>query len=225
MSDKIRLVVFDCDGTLVNSQYSIIYCMQAAFEEEGLTPPDEESIRRIIGLPLTQGISFLDPEIPETVIGKIQEAYSSFWQVLRKQSELDEPLYPGTVEVLEKLISRGWSLGIATGKSYRGLIATLEKHKILEMFESLQTADKSRGKPDPEMLINAMNDVGAPAENTFMVGDTTFDMEMAVNAGITAIGVEWGYHYASELKTSGAHIIIKDYLALPNVLDDIWSSS
>ena len=225
MSDEIRLAVFDCDGTLVNSQYSIIYCMQAAFEEEGLTRPDEESIRRIIGLPLTQGISFLDPKISQNVVDKIQEAYSSFWQVLRKQSELDEPLYPGTVEVLEILIARGWILGIATGKSYRGLIATLEKHKILEMFESLQTADKSRGKPDPEMLINAMNDVGAPAKNSFMIGDTTFDMEMAFNAGVTAIGVEWGYHDASELKASGAHIIIKNYLDLPNILDDIRSSS
>ena len=225
MSDEIRLAVFDCDGTLVNSQYSIIHCMQAAFEEEGLTRPDEESIRRIIGLPLTEGISFLNPKISQNVVGKIQEAYSSFWQVLRKQSELDEPLYPGTVEVLETLIARGWILGIATGKSYRGLIATLEKHKILEMFQSLQTADKAHGKPDPEMLINAMSDVGASAANTFMIGDTTFDMEMAFNAGITAIGVEWGYHHASELKTSGAHIIIKNYLALPNVLDDIWSSS
>ena len=225
MSDKIRLVVFDCDGTLVNSQYSIIYCMQAAFEEEGLTPPDEESIRRIIGLPLTQGISFLDPEIPETVIGKIQEAYSSFWQVLRKQSELDEPLYPGTVEVLEKLISRGWILGIATGKSYRGLIGTLEKHKILEMFESLQTADKAAGKPDPEMLINAMDEVGSTAKNTFMIGDTTFDMAMALNAGVTGIGVDWGYHDSSELKAYGAHMVIKHYSDLPDVLDQIQSAS
>ena len=185
--------------------------MQAAFNKAGLSQPDEESIRRIIGLPLTEGIQVLNPEISEGIIEKIKVSYSSFWQALRKNSELDEPLYTGAIEVLDELVARGWILGIATGKSYRGLLATLEKHNILEIFESLQTADKAEGKPDPEMLINAMADVGTTAKNTFMIGDTTFDMAMALNAGATGIGVDWGYHDSSELKTSGAHMVIKHY--------------
>ena len=225
MSDAIRLAVFDCDGTLVNSQYSIIRCMQAAFNKAGLSQPNEECIRRIIGLPLTEGIQVLNPEISEGIIEKIKVSYSSFWQALRKNSELDEPLYTGAIEVLDELVARGWILGIATGKSYRGLLATLEKHNILEIFESLQTADKAEGKPAPAMLINAMADVGTTAKNTFMIGDTTFDMAMALNAGVTGIGVDWGYHDSSELKAYGAHMVIKHYSDLPDVLDQIQSAS
>ena len=225
MSDAIRLAVFDCDGTLVNSQYSIIRCMQAAFNKAGLSQPDEESIRRIIGLPLTEGIHILNPDISERIIEEIKVSYSSFWQTLSKKSELDEPLYTGAIEVLDELSARGWILGIATGKSYRGLLATLEKHKILEMFESLQTADKAEGKPDPEMLINAMDEVGSTAKNTFMIGDTTFDMAMALNAGVTGIGVDWGYHDSSELMAYGAHMVIKYYSDLPDVLDQLHSAS
>jgi len=130
-------------------------------------------------------------------------------------------LYEGTLDVLKKLALAGWTLSVATGKSMRGLLETLEKNEILSRFSTLQTADRARGKPHPDMLERAMRETGAPPEKTVMIGDTTFDMEMAVNAGVPAVGVAWGYHDSDELKLAGARTVVKNYSELPAVLTDL----
>ena len=112
-------------------------------------------------------------------------------------------------------------LGVATGKSFRGLVGTLEKHAVLDRFSTLQTADRARGKPHPEMLLKAMEETGANPASTVMIGDTTFDMEMAVNAGVMAIGVAWGYHETEELERAGAARVIGDFSELPGILKDV----
>ena len=221
MSTQIRLAVFDCDGTLVDSQHAIITCMQAAFDYERLPRPNDNQIRSIVGLPLDVGISRLQPGLPEQIIERIRNGYRAEWEKLKISAELQEPLYPGAVTVLEELKVRGWRLGIATGKSYRGLIHTLKMHHILDHFITLQTADRARGKPDPEMLMNAMVEIKASPTATVMIGDTTFDMEMAQTAGISAIGVNWGYHNCLDLKKSGAYRVINSFSALPDLLDFI----
>lgn len=219
MPEQQPLAVFDCDGTLVDSQHLIINCMHAAFDRENLPRPSEEEIRRTVGLPLDEAIIILHPTITYTTIRSLRDGYSKAWKELRQSSKFYEPLYPDALEILDQLIIRGWQLGIATGKSHRGLIHTLENHQILDRFQTLQTADRVRGKPHPEMLNKAMEDVGATPASTVMIGDTTFDMEMAQNARVTAIGVTWGYHEGEELIKSGAYSVIQLYSELLPLLD------
>ena len=215
---ELRLAVFDCDGTIVDSQYSIIACMHAAFDTYQLPLPNRESIRRVVGLPLLDAVADLIPEAERDVIEGIRTEYGRAWHFLRETEGLDEPLFPGLKELLDALETQGWLLGIATGKSRRGLHGTLEKHDILDKFATLQTADHARGKPQPDMLYQAMNETGVSAAGTVMIGDTTFDMEMARNAGVVAIGVSWGYHDAEELRQMGAADVINTFEELPRVL-------
>jgi len=216
-----RLAVFDCDGTLVDSQHSIIACMHAAFDQRGLPRATDEAIRRVVGLPLSDAIAILAPGQQPQIIEAMRAGYSEAWQQMRAGVGLDEPLYPGTTAALNELERADWLLGVATGKSHHGLVGTLEKHDIIGRFVTLQTADRARGKPHPEMLLKAMNETGAEARDTVMIGDTTFDMEMAGHAGVMAIGVAWGYHEAKELKQAGAETVISDYAELAGVLQSL----
>ena len=219
MSDSgAKLVVFDCDGTLVDSQHTIIACMNAAFDACDVPRVSDEAIRRVVGLPLLDAVAFLAPNETQNLIASIRDEYSKAWQQLREAEKLDEPLYPGVIAVLDQLESDGWLLGIATGKSRRGLDGTLEKHDILGRFVTLQTADRARGKPHPEMLLQAMDETGAAASQTVMIGDTTFDMEMACNARVMAIGVSWGYHEVEELHATGAIDVISGFEELSEIL-------
>jgi len=218
VSEPIRLAVFDCDGTLVDSQHSIIGAMHGAFDAASIPRADDNAIRRVVGLPLLDAIARLAPGTSEPDLRQLKEGYSIAWQAMRQSGGLDEPLYPGTIDVLRDLQAAGWVLGVATGKSHRGLVGTLENHDVLRRFTTLQTADRAQGKPHPEMLLKAMDETGAAAENTVMIGDTTFDMEMACGAGVVAIGVAWGYHETDELERAGAVRVIGDFGELPGIL-------
>jgi phosphoglycolate phosphatase len=221
MSLPIRLAVFDCDGTLVDSQYSIIAAVHGAFDAQGLARPDDEAIRSGVGLPLLAAMVRLAPDQSDAVHESLKSGYSDTWQELRRQGALDDPLYPGAVKTLNDLRDNGWLLGVATGKSHRGLVSTLELHGIADMFETLQTSDRALGKPNPDMLLRAMTETGAGVHDTVMIGDTTFDMEMAVNAKTPAIGVAWGYHDVEELIASGASAVAREYGELAPMLDEI----
>ena len=221
MLEQLRLAVFDCDGTLVDSQHSIIACMRAAFDRLELTSPEDSSIRRVVGLPLKEAFALLRPGTSEPVLERLRDGYIAAWQNIRRTAGLNEPPYDGCVEVLDALSDNGWTLGVATGKSHRGLVDTLEQHNLLERFATLQTADRAPGKPNPEMLFKAMDETGASPVGTVMIGDTTYDMEMAVNAGVLAIGVAWGYHEIQELERSGARAIVRTYAELPDLLQNL----
>ncbi len=211
---KLKLAVFDCDGTIVDSQHSHLHSMRAAFERYDLVAPPREVIRRVIGLPLVHSFAILAPDQTPDRHEDLRQAYSDDWQELRAQGNLSEPLYPGFKEALDCLVADGWLLGVATGKSHRGLLATLEKHDLSNRFVTLQTADRARGKPHPEMLIKAMEEAGVSAPDTVMIGDTTFDIEMSINAGVRAICVAWGYHDPGELMACGADLVLDDYSQL-----------
>ena len=220
-SEQLRLAVFDCDGTLVDSQHSIIASMRTAFNKHGLSSPEDYAIRRVVGLPLMEAITLLQPSLSEPVIEQLRNDFNTAWQNIRQTTGLNEPPYDGCEEALGAMVSDGWMLGVATGKSYRGLVSTLEQYNLLERFATLQTADRAPGKPNPSMLFKAMEETGASREDTVMIGDTTYDMEMAANAGVLAIGVAWGYHEIQELEESGAHTVLRTYGELPDLLQNL----
>ncbi len=214
-----RLVVFDCDGTLVDGQAAICETMEEAFVAANLPPPERNTVRRIVGLSLPQALRLLAPEAQdrhETVL----EHYKSGFRDRRTRGILEEPLYDGMAALIERLAGAGWQLGVATGKSDRGLVSCLERHGLLDRFVTLQTADRHPSKPHPAMLEQAMTDAGAVPETTVMVGDTTFDIEMAVAADVKAIGVAWGYHEPAELLDAGAIGVAGNMAELETMIRD-----
>ena len=210
----IRLVVFDCDGTLVDSQHMIVAAMGAGFAAEGIEAPGAEAVRRIVGLSLPHAMAALRPEGDEAEWTALADAYRRAFFELRSQPEHHEPMYPGAAEAIEALDAAGYLLGVATGKSQRGLRAVLERVGLIDRFATLKTADDAPSKPHPAMLEQAMAEAGAGAAETVLVGDTTFDIEMAVNAHAHAIGVSWGYHPPEELMAAGARCVVASFAEL-----------
>ena len=207
-SPSVRLAVFDCDGTLVDSQHSIVASMYAAFEHHGFEIPEAEAVRRVVGLPLDVAIRHLAPHVDEAFSQEVSETYKSAFYDLRQAGDVEEPLFAGISDVLDRLDAAGWLMGVATGKSHRGLSATLHHHHIYDRFVTHQTADRAHGKPHPDMMHKAMSATGVNTDDTIMIGDTTFDIEMAKNAGVRSIGVTWGYHQPQELLDAGAACVV-----------------
>ena len=219
---KSRLAVFDCDGTLVDSAYAIISCMQTACSNLGHLQPKKVDIRRTVGLPLDEAITILLPSIKINQINEVKNEFNKLYAMLKGRNKIHEPLYCGVEETLCSLKKAGWLLGVATGKSSNVLKSTLENQNIDRYFITLQTADLSVGKPDPDMLLKAMRDTGAEKKRTVMIGDTSYDMKMARNAGTSAIGVTWGYHSVEELYDSGAHSVVKTFSQIPLALENLF---
>ena len=201
---SVKLAVFDCDGTLVDGQASICEAMETAFERADLPTPDRHNIRRIVGLSLPQAIRHLAPDATEAQSHAAVEAYKETFRANRLQGRIQEPLFDGIAALLDRFRDSGWALAVATGKSDRGLYSCLTMHGLNDHFVSLQTADRHPSKPHPAMLEQAMDDAAADPANTVMIGDTSFDIEMAIAAGVRAIGVDWGYHTPEELTAAGA---------------------
>jgi phosphoglycolate phosphatase len=205
----IRLAVFDCDGTLVDSQANICRAMEECFADARLDPPDRAAIRRIVGLSLVPAIAALLPEGDDALHRAMAEAYKRAFFALRTSGTIDpEPLFDGVAEAIETLDANGWLLGVATGKSDRGLLHILEHHGLRQRFVTLQTADRHPSKPHPAMLEAAIAEAGAAPETCVMIGDTSFDMAMARSAGAHALGVAWGYHTPHDMRMAGAaHVV------------------
>jgi len=200
-----RLAIFDCDGTLVDSQHNICLAMEDCFQRGGLAPPDRAAIRRIVGLSLMEAVCALAPDAAPDLQRQMSEDYKTAFKRLRGFGLVDEPLFEGVPDMIAALVADGWLLGVATGKSDRGLELCLDHHGIAHHFVTLQTADRHPSKPHPSMIHQAMSDAGAMPGDTLMIGDTAFDIGMARAAGVTAIGVAWGYHAPDELRAEGAH--------------------
>ena len=202
-----RLAIFDCDGTIVDSQANICLAMEECFARAGLDAPSRERTRRVVGLSLVEAMQAMLPEAEPHVHLTLAEDYKHAFQRLRGRGLVEEPLFEGMAELIDTLEADGWLLGVATGKSDRGLKLCLEYHGLHPRFVTLQTADRHPSKPHPSMIEEAMADADAAPETTLMIGDTTFDIEMARAAGATAIGVTWGYHAPEELEAAGAHFL------------------
>ncbi len=215
---EIKLAVFDVDGTLVDSEYTIVRAMTEAWRRSDLGIPMPQDIRRIIGLSLTDACAALIPWAPRTTQRALAEAYSDAWRSFSFLPESIDPLFPGVVAALDQLEADGWILGIATGKSRRGLLSVLEGNDLSGRFMTMQTADDNPGKPHPAMLLRAAAAVGAHLERVIMVGDTAYDIEMAVAAKTKSVGVAWGYHSLDDLKNAGAHVIVDCFDVLPETL-------
>jgi phosphoglycolate phosphatase len=216
----VRLAVFDCDGTLIDSQVNILRAMRHSFERHGLVPPDDHATRRIVGLSLLEAMQVLLPGAEPALQESLALDYKHAFQRLRADKRLDpEPLYPGIAALLDDLRDAGWLLGVATGKSDRGLALALAHHGLEGHFVTLQTADRHPSKPHPSMLHTAMADAGAAPDQAVIIGDTVFDILMGGNAGVRAIGVDWGYHDAAELRDAGAVAVALDTAELMGLIN------
>lgn len=212
------LVVFDWDGTIVDSQRLIHGVMCAAISTHGYSAPSLESVRAVVGLELAEAITRLLPREFSGDLGAVVNTYRETFALERTKPDCDEPLFPNVRETLSALERAGTLCAIATGKSKRGLRAGLDRHELAGFFVSIKTSDDAPGKPHPGMLEQAMNEVGVEREDTIMVGDTTFDMDMAANAGVRAIGVAWGYHSVEHLKSAGAMAILDCFSDIPDTV-------
>ena len=202
-----KLAIFDCDGTLVDSGGTIYRALAESFEAHDLNLPPARECRRVIGLSLTEAMAALVPDLGAAGHAELAETYKGCFFRARQRGEVEEPLYDGVLELLDTLEGDGWLLAVATGKSDRGLRHCLENHGLHARFVSLQTCDRHPSKPSPSMVLAAMSDAGAEPAATIVVGDTSFDMAMAVAAGASAIGVGWGYHEPKDLLDAGARAV------------------
>jgi phosphoglycolate phosphatase len=214
-----RLAVFDCDGTLVDGQAAVCGAMASAFADCGLVAPPSHLVRRIVGLSLPVAMRHLAPDAPAEAHDRLVAAYKQAFSRARAEGRVAEPLYGGIRELLGALQDAGWQLGVATGKSDRGLTGCLTQNAILDLFVTLQTADRHPSKPHPAMLEAAMAEAGARPFQTAMIGDTAYDIEMAKAAGCRALGVAWGYHAPEELLAAGAEAVANTAGELGEMLD------
>lgn len=224
MSGPLRLVIFDVDGTLVDSQGDIVAAMAAAFAAVGAPAPSRSEVLSIVGLSLDVAMTVLAPTRSAGDHLEMVQAYKDAYMRLRAEVGVAQssPLYPGALETLRRLHAQPEVLlGIATGKSKRGLEKLIDGHGLEGLFVTRQVADFHPSKPHPAMIHQAMADAGVGPDETVMIGDTSFDMEMAAAAGVTGIGVTWGYHPREKL-AAAAHLV-ESYDALPPLLEQIWS--
>lgn len=216
----VKLAVFDCDGTLIDSQVNILRAMGQSFARHGLAAPPDHAIRRVVGLSLVESMQMLLPDAEHDLHVRLAQDYKGAFQRLRADRSLDpEPLYAGIADLLYGLRDAGWLLGVATGKSDRGLALALAHHGLSDHFITLQTADRHPSKPHPSMLRAALAEAGAGAADAVIIGDTVFDMAMGANARVRAIGVDWGYHEADELLEAGAIGVALDTDELRGLID------
>lgn len=221
----MKLVIFDCDGTLVDSQHVIVAAMQRAFQAADLAAPSPAAVRHIVGLSLHEAIRRLYPVGTKAQVDALCEHYLKHFDQVRYDPAMREPLYEGCLEALARLEQAGYLLAVATGKSRPGLDAVLAEHGMAHRFVSLQTADRAAGKPHPEMVHNALADAGGVApEHAVVIGDTVYDIEMARNGKVAAIGVDWGYHAPDALLGAGAREIAYEYAALPDLIGSVIGS-
>ncbi len=208
---NIRFAAFDLDGTLLDSAASIVEGVSACWEACGFPAPQADAVRRIIGLPWEESVIALLPDAGRREFERIRAYHEDVRLGRRSRPARREALFPGARATLRALEEDDYVLGIVTSRSGNRLNELLEAHEIGEHFFVIKTADMGPGKPAPHLLLQAMADIGAVASDTVMIGDTTFDIEMAINAGARAVGVSWGVHEVGELEAAGAHRIVASF--------------
>lgn len=196
---KFDLVVFDWDGTLFDSTRIITRCIQQAVLDVGGRMPTEQAAAYVIGLGLMQALAHAAPDVPRERYAELGARYRHHY--IAHQNDLS--LFDGVLPMLDELKARRHRLAVATGKSRRGLDEALATVQLKDMFDGSRTADETAGKPDPLMLQELMGEFGTAPERTLMVGDTTHDLQMAVNAGCASLGVSYGAHAPAQFDALG----------------------
>ncbi len=194
--------------------------MARAFETRDLAPPAPGDVRAVIGLSLHDAIARLLPDARAEDVDDLVDAYKQGYLRLRTADPDIDPLFDGIAAALDRFEAEGWLLGVATGKSMRGLVALLDAHGLRRRFITLQTADGHPGKPHPSMIEAALAESGVARGQAVMIGDTSFDIAMAANARVPGIGVSWGYHSPAELAQEGARYLAEHPSALPDMARD-----
>jgi len=192
----LKLIVFDWDGTLMDSEAHIVACMQAAIGDLALEPRHDEQIKNIIGLGLHEAVTGLYPEADATLVRAMADQYRVHWLACDLQSSL----FPGVEETLQLLKQEGFSMAVATGKGRCGLDKVLSETGLGPMFDATRCSDETRSKPHPLMLEQLMQELNFAPAQTVMIGDTEYDMEMARNAGTHSVAVAYGVHACPRLQ-------------------------
>ena len=210
----MNLVIFDVDGTLVDSQHMIVAAQSRAIGRLDLPIPSREAMLSIVGLSLYEAFTHLFGA--GAPLEALANGYKAAWRELVSEGEVS-PLYPGAQELLMSLSRRpDIFLGIATGKSRRGIHDFLNRYGWQDMFATVQTADDAPSKPAPDMILQALAELDCSPQHCTMIGDTSFDMDMAKHAGVRGIGVTWGFHPRERLTSAG--LLVDDFSALQRVL-------
>lgn len=191
MNDKYNLIVFDWDGTLMDSEAQIVACMKLAIEDLQLEVRDSDAIKNIIGLGLREAVSTLYPGSAPDLHQPLTDRYR--YHFLSGQV-LSADLFAGAKKLLQGLAQNGYFLAVATGKGRSGLDQSLKETGVASLFHTTRCADESRSKPHPEMLQDIMDHLGIESRHTLMIGDTEYDIQMAHNAGASAVAVSYGVH-------------------------------
>ena len=220
-----KLVIFDLDGTLVDTVALVVEAVTDTFEQFGQPVPDEMSIRSISGLNIQNGIRSIAPHANGDTVLELAQHYRTTY--LEKSSRsMREALFPGVKETLEALHGRkDVLLAVATGKPLGATRRVLHAHGLTDLFTSVQTPDTNRSKPDPEMIETAMEIANVSETGTIMIGDTTHDMEMSRAAGVRALGVAWGYHKRADLIEAGADRVIGKPEYMIGAIDQLLGGS
>ena len=187
---RFDLIVFDWDGTLFDSTALITRCIQAACADVGAAVPSERDASYVIGMGLVEALQHAAPGLPRERYGELGNRYRHHY--FARQHEI--VLFDGTLAMLQALKARHHWLGVATGKSRRGLDEALNSVQLKDLFDGTRTADETASKPDPQMLLELMREFGVEPERTLMIGDTTHDLQLALNAGTPRVGVGYGAH-------------------------------
>ena len=193
---QFDLIVFDCDGTLMDSTATIVKCIQASAKDLGLPIPTRESASHVIGLGLGEALQVVLPDVDPKYYPRMVERYR--YHYLSKDHELT--LFDGVHEMLQELSQQGYFLAVATGKSRVGLNRSLNAARLLSTFDATRCADETFSKPHPAMLQELTRELGQDLRRTVMIGDTTHDLMMAQNAGSASIAVEYGAHPVDQLQ-------------------------
>lgn len=219
-----RLIIFDVDGTLVDSQDAIVAALGQAFSGEALAPPPRAEMLSIVGLSLDQAFAALVPGVPAARRMRMVAAYKRAFLDLRRRNrgEAATPMYPGARDLVLALHGQGHLLGVATGKARRGVRHVIDSHGLEGRFSVIQTADDAPSKPHPQMVLNCLAGTGVAPGDAVIVGDTEFDMAMGSAAGIRRIGVGWGYHPAERIRRGGAQAVADDMDHLARLIEEIW---
>ncbi len=215
MKQRYPLIIFDWDGTLIDSQSHIVDSMRGAILEEGLEVPDDDEIRHIIGLSLPVAITRLLPEVGKEQVQRIADGYR---ELFFRDSHRMEQMFEGVDDIIRDLHGRGYQLAVATGKSRRGLDLGLQMTGLGKYFHITRCADETRSKPHPQMLEEILTDLDLRPRQAVMVGDTQYDMDMARSIGMDSLAVTYGMHDRELLQNSEPTYIIDELAELKNIV-------